>query len=60
MRSKRRLGQLDERVEANAQSLGIQYDNNDLALSKLKYRQAEVKEDYNALANRQRHRGSLG
>lgn len=60
MRSKRRLGQLDERVEANSQALGLQYDNNDVALSKLKYRLAEVKEDFNALASRHRHRGSVG
>lgn len=60
MRSKRRLGSVDERVEAITQAIDIQYDRNDAPLSKLKYRAAEVKEDFTSLINsRTRHRCSM-
>lgn len=59
MRNRRRLGVLDERVETHTQQLHISYDRNDVPLSKLKYRLAEVKEDFTVLANRHKQRASL-
>jgi len=61
MRSKQRLCTLDTRVSQHTAALGITYDSNDVPLSKLKYRLAEVTEDYSILLNRQRnHRSSMG
>ena len=60
MKNKRRLGNLDDRIALHTNNLNIQYDRNDVPLSKLKYRVSEVREDYNALMNRHRHhRGSM-
>lgn len=60
MKNKKRLGYIDERVEAITAHNNIHYDMNDVPLSKAKYRSAEVKEDFNALiGSRQRFRGSL-
>lgn len=59
MKSKRKLGSLDERIEMHTAHLDIQYDHNDTPISKLKYRLSEVKEDVNILLNRNKHRGSM-
>jgi hypothetical protein len=49
MKNKKRLGHVDERVEAFTAHHSIHYDMNDIPLSKAKYRSAEVKEDFNSL-----------
>lgn len=59
MKSRRRFGSLDDRVDLHTTMLEIEYDHNDTPISKLKYRFSEVKEDVNVLLNRTRHRGSM-
>lgn len=57
MKSKRKLGALDERIDM--QTIKIDYNRNDTPLSKQKYRFQEVKEDVNSILTRHRHRGSM-
>lgn len=57
MKSKRKLGALDERIDM--QTINIDYNRNDTPLTKQKYRFQEVKEDVNSILTRHRHRGSM-
>ncbi len=60
MKSRRRLGNLDDRIKAYTETLDIQYDKNDSAMSKQKYRLSEVREDAHSLLNKHKtHRGSM-
>jgi hypothetical protein len=61
MKSKRRLDNLNERIEQHTAEIDLLYDRNDSPLSKQKYRLSEVKEDINAILYKQRNnRGSMG
>jgi hypothetical protein len=61
MKSKRRLDNLNERIEQHTAEINLLYDRNDSPLSKQKYRLSEVKEDINAILYKQRNnRGSMG
>jgi hypothetical protein len=51
MKNKKRLEHINERVEALTGHHNIHYDKNDVPISKLKYRSAEIKEDFNVLVS---------
>ena len=52
MKSKRRLDNLNEKIELHVNQIDVLYDRNDSPLSKQKYRLSEVKEDINGILYR--------